>query len=438
KTDLVLGSFRESNSPLEKTRQDCTECTQDELSNHQRAKTAAISDVDALKRLFKGLVDKVSRQQEAASAIAVVVMQLKSESRKRAGGGARGDSWLLFTGPGKVGKWKMANALSELVFGTGPTTVCFGGAASRTGGDDGGQNVKSRGRTSKDRVVEAVPRNPFSVIVLEDVDQADGLVRGRIKRAMEQGRLVDSYGREVSLGSVFFILTSSWLPKEFKRTHDSLIQCEEKILQSAGHGWRLQLSAQRTPGTRCFDWLRDSDRSVKLRRQSSSGGGLSLDLNLAVSREDEAGEGSRSLSDFTMEHKHKGRLAARCSMSPSASGLMELVDKAIVFRLVDFAPLRRTVSAIMGYGSSLKIDDDVIDRVVGGIWVGSAAFDEWAEGVLTPCLRQLKCRLRADDVVAVVRLFVVKGGGAATNGDQDWLPATVAIAVDELQKTPWT
>ncbi|XP_064940609.1 protein SMAX1-like [Musa acuminata AAA Group] len=389
-----------------------------------RAKTAAISDVNALKRLFKGLVDKVSRQQEAASAIAVVVMQLKSESRKRAGSGARGDSWLLFTGPGKVGKWKMANALSELVFGTGPTTVCFGGAASRTGGDDGGQNVKSRGRTSMDRVVEAVRRNPFSMIVLEDADQADGLVRGRIKRAMEQGRLVDSYGWEVGLGSVFFILTSSWLPKELKRTHDSLIQCEEKILQSAGHRWRLQLSAQRTPGTRCFDWLRDSDRSVKLRRQSSSGGGLSLDLNLAVSREDEAGEGSRSLSDLTMEHKHKGRLAARCSMSPSASDLMELVDKAI--------------SAIMGYGSSLKIDDDVIDRVVGGIWVGRAAFDEWAEGVLTPCLRQLKCRLRADDVAAVVRLSVVKGGGAATNGDQDWLPATVVIAVDELQKTPWT
>ena len=119
-------------------------------------------------------------------------------------------------------------------------------------------------------------------------------------------------------------------------------------------------------------------------------------------------------------------------------GVDELVDKAIVFRLVDFAPLRRTVSAIMGYGSSLKIDDDVIDRVVGGIWVGRAAFDEWAEGVLTPCLRQLKCRLRADDVAAVVRLSVVKGGGAATNGDQDWLPATVVIAVDELQKTPWT
>lgn len=135
---------------------------------------------------------------------------------------------------------------------------------------------------------------------------------------------------------------------------------------------------------------------------------------MAVSREDEAGEGSRSLSDFTMEHKHKGRLAARCSMLPSASELMELVDKAIVFRPVDFAPQRRTVSAIMGYGSSLKIDDDVIDRVVGGIWIGRAVFDEWAEGVLTPCLRQLKCRLRADDVVAVVRLSVVKGGGAAT------------------------
>ncbi|CAL9203488.1 unnamed protein product [Musa hybrid cultivar] len=448
KTDLVLGNSRASNALLEKTHaervKDFTECTQDGFSIQQRAKVTGISEKDAFKRLLKGLTEKVGWQQEAASAIATALMHSKPENWKRPGGGAKGDTWLLLIGPDKVGKRTMATALSETLFGTAPTMVRFSGTSTCSNGDDGESNMVSRGRTPMDRVSEAVRRNPFSVVVLEDIDQADGVVQGGIKRAMERGRLLDSYGREVSLGSVIFVLTSSWLPEELKSRHESLILLEEKILHSVGHGWQLELSAEKNPGKRCADWLGNGDQPTKLRKQSSCGVGISLDLNLAVAMEDAAGEGSWNSSDLTTEHEHEnGRLAVKCSTSSSASRWMELVENTIMFNPVDFSPLRRTVSdsistkfaTVMGDGCSIKVDEDAADRIVAGAWLAGAAFDEWSERVLIPNLRQLKCNLQADDGVVVVRLSVVKGGPAKSPGDREWLPTSVAIAVDGLWTT---
>ncbi|RWW11999.1 hypothetical protein GW17_00024352 [Ensete ventricosum] len=450
KTDLVLGNSRASNALLEKTHtervNDFTECTQDGFSIQQRAKVTGISDIDAFKRLLKGLTEKVGWQQEAASAIATALMHSKPENWKRPGGGAKGDTWLLLIGPDKVGKRTMATALSETLFGTAPTMVIsFSGTSTCSNGDDGESNMVSRGMTPMDRVSEAVRRNPFSVVVLEDIDQADGVVQGSIKRAMERGRLLDSCGREVSLGSVIFVLTSSWLPEELKSRHESLILLEEKILHSVGHGWQLELSAEKNPGKRCADWFGSGDQPTKLRKQSSCGKGLSLDLNLAVAIEDTAGEGSWNSSDLTTEHEHEnGRLAIKCSTSSSASQWMELVENTITFKPVDFGPLRRTVSdsiatrfaTVMGDGCSIKVDEGAIDRIVAGVWLAGAAFDEWSERVLIPNLRQLKCNnLQADDGGVVVRLSVVKGGPAKSTGDREWLPTSVAIAVDGLWTT---
>lgn len=64
-----------------------------------------------------------------------------------------------------------------------------------------------RGKTVLDQIAEAIRRNPFSVLMLQDVDEADILVRRSIKRAMERGRFTDSYGREIGLGNIVFVLT---------------------------------------------------------------------------------------------------------------------------------------------------------------------------------------------------------------------------------------
>ncbi|KAG1326950.1 Protein SUPPRESSOR OF MAX2 1 [Cocos nucifera] len=338
KTDLVLGQSKDNSLEMtpKELAKDLAGCRQDGFSDQQRAKIAGISDMDSFKSLFKGLIEKVSWQPEAASTVATVVMQCKSGNGKRRSFGPKGDTWLLFIGPDKAGKRKMATAVSELVFGTSPVTVNFGGTP-RTDGDDGESTTKSRGRTSLDRVVEAIRRNPFSVVVLEDIDRADGLVHGSIKRAMERGRLPDSYGREVGLGNVIFILTADWLPEELRASTDSLLQNEKKKLDPANGGCQLELSIGDSPRKRRPDWLSDEDRNVKPRKESSGGTGLSLDLNLAAGADNDVGEGSRNSSDLTVEHEiEKRRLAIKCSTTSSAaSELMELVDDAVVFKPVE-------------------------------------------------------------------------------------------------------
>ncbi|XP_010928620.2 protein SMAX1-like [Elaeis guineensis] len=447
KTDLVLGHSKDSkDNSLEKTHKermkDLAGCMQDGFSEQQRAKTAGISDIDSFKRLSKGLTERVGWQPEAASTVATVVMQCKSGNGKQRSFRPKSDTWLLFIGPDKVGKSKMATALSELVFGTGPVTVNFGGIP-QTDGNDGESKTNFRGRTSLDRVVEAIRRNPFSVVVLEDIDRADGLVQGSIKHAIERGRLPDSYGREVSLGSVIFILTADWLPEELRASTDSIVQCEQKILDSANCGWQLELSIEDSPAKRRADWRHDDDRTVKPRKELSSGTGLSLDLNLAAGVDDDVEEGSRNSSDLTVEHElGKRRLAIKCSTSSAASELMELVDDAVVFKPVDFGPLRRKVSesvsakfaTVMGGGRSIRIDEHTLDWMVGSLWLAGATssggFEDWVERVLVPSIEQLKGNLKVDDGMAVVRLSTVKGGQPRRSSSGNWLPGTVAIAID--------
>ncbi|KAG1364093.1 protein SMAX1-like [Cocos nucifera] len=447
RTDLVLGHLKASkDNSLEKTHKesmkDLAGCMQDGFSELHTAKTAGISDIDSFKRLSKGLTEKVSWQPEAASTIATVVMQCRSGNGKRRSFRPKTDTWLLFVGPDTVGKTKMATALSELVFGTGPVTVNFGGIP-QTDGNDGESNTNFRGRTSLDRVVEAIRRNPFSVVVLEDIDRADGLIQGSIKRAIERGRLPDSYGREVSLGSVIFILTADWLPEELRASTDSIVQCEQKILDSANCGWQLELSIEDSPAKRRADWLHDYDRTIKPRKELSGGTGLSLDLNLAAGVDDDVEEGSRNSSDLTVEHElEKRRLAIKCPTSSAASELMELVDDVVVFKPVDFGPLRRKVSesvsakfaTVMGGGRSIRIDEDTLDWMVGSLWLAGATscggFEEWVERVLVPSIEQLKGNLKVDDGMAVVRLSTVKGGRPRRSSSGNWLPGTVAIAMD--------
>lgn len=447
KTDLVLGSSVVSNCSLEKTHKerlkDFNGCAPVMLLGgpQSRAKVAAISDtdMDMFKRLLKGLTERVSWQPEAASAVANAVMRCKSGNGKKRGGATKGDTWLLLLGPDKVGKKKIATTLSEVVFGAGPALINFGRAPCAIDNGEESNNLSHRGKTLMDRTVEAVRRNPFAMVVLENVDQADKLTQSKIKQAIERGRLLDSNGREVSLGCIIFVLTADWLPEELKCSYHSFVQYEQSILDLAYGGTELELTAGDRPGKRHPNWVCDSDRPMKLRKEPS----LSLDLNLSVGVDAaaaEAGEGSRNSSDITTEHEcDKGRLAINNPPSSLPPELIELVDEAVTFKPFDFAQLqsriRESVSVkfatIMGQGRAIRIDDDAIDRIVGGLWLSGAVLDEWAERVLVPSLRQLRDNLKADGAsLLVIRLSTIKRDQLPRSRINDWLPTTVAIAID--------
>lgn len=440
KTDLVLGNSKPPEiSSWEKAHRDrirnFPECKQGKLSDQRGHKVSSFEDSDSLKRIFKGLMDKVGWQADAASAVSSAIMQVKSGNGKGRGIMPKADTWLLFVGPDKVGKRKMAVALSELVFGTGAVTISLG--SPRTDVDDGESDANFRGKTPMDRIASAIRQNPFSVIVLEDIDQADTVVRGTIKRAIDRGRFPDSNGREVSLGSTIFVLTTNWLPDELKNTmEDSVLRVEEKILNSADCGWQLELSSG---GKRRPELLSKTDQPGK-RRKEANGLGLSLDLNLAAggSGDEDGGESSWNSSDLTVEHEQEHvRLAIKPTTTSSASDFVHSVDSAVVFKPVDFGPLRRRISesistkfnAIVGSGRSIHIDDDVLDRMVGSVWISGVGFEEWAERVLVPGMDQLKGKLADDDDSTAIRL-----SSRSSKQPQrrvlagNWLPQSVTIS----------
>lgn len=427
KTDLVLGRLK----PVVETppKQPDLFCN-------------AHSDIDTFKRLYTGLIEKVGWQPEAVSSVIDAVLQSKSGCR-RLRPGTKSDTWLMFAGPDRVGKAKMALGLSELLFGTAPVIVNFGQSHE----EDGESDMNLRGRRSVNRIVDAIRQNPFSMIVLEDVDRADVVVRGAIKRAIGLGRFANSYGREVSLGNVIFVLTADWLPDDLKCAQSSLVQHEEKILEAAISGWQLELSLGEKSVKRKADWLHDDyDRPMKPSRKEPS---LCLDLNLAAGVEDDHTDVSRNSSDLTVEHDHDNTRLKVQHLESSAPELIDSMDSTIIFKPVDFSPLRRKVSdaittkftTIIGNSLSISVDDDVLDRMVGGVWFGGSTtkLDQWTDRVLVPRIEHLKSNLKTG-LVTSLRLssvkngkHLLKNGSFGGGGNVDLLPATVTITVDGLR-----
>ncbi|KAK6944267.1 hypothetical protein RJ641_025369 [Dillenia turbinata] len=445
RTDLVLGPTKATATSLKKDNEerasDLLGCIsfepQSKLNDSHTEKLASTLDADSFKRLLKGLAERVWWQHDAASAVAATVTNCKFGGGKRRVAGSKGDVWILFTGPDRVGKKKMASSLAELVYGSTPITICLG---SRRGDED--FDVSFRGKTALDRIAEAVRRNPFSVIVLEDIDEADMLVRGNIKRAMERGRLADSHGREFTLGNVIFILTTKALSSNCKSLSKSLSLDEEKLASLASGGWQLKLTLSEKTGKRRANWLCDEGRPTKPRKDAGSG--LAFDLNEVADAEDRA-DGSRNSSDLTVDHEDDPGLETRLpSIASVPDELLNAADDTIVFKPVDFAPIRTNLantissrfSTVVGDKLTVEVDDEALDRILGGVWLGRTRLEDWSEKVLVPCLNQLKARiplstLTSSDDILVARLELAGDSDNRCYGD--WLPSTIKVEPELAQ-----
>ncbi|GMH03976.1 hypothetical protein Nepgr_005815 [Nepenthes gracilis] len=399
--------------------------SQNMFSEFQSGKPLAAAETDSFKKLFKGLIDEVWWQREAASAVATAVTQCKMGNGKRRIAGAKGDIWLLFSGADRIGKKKMARALSQLVSGAAPVTICLG---SRRDGEESDSNF--RGRTAVDRAAEAVRRNPFSVIVLQDIDEADMLIHGSIRRAIQKGRLADSHGREISLGNAIFILTANWEPENFKSSSNSLLLSEEKLASLATGGWQLRLSVGEKIGKRRVQWLQDEDRAAKQRKEMGSS--LSFDLNEVADAEDDRLDGSGNSSDLTVDHEVENGAENKQSHE-----LLDSVDDAIFFNPVDFAPIQRDIeraitakfSAIVGDKHTLKVQQEALEKILGGVWLGQIGVEAWVEKALVPSIQQLKTSLPTTmDGTVTARLEIDSQIEIRSYGD--WLPSRIKVVVD--------
>lgn len=166
------------------------------------------NEAEKLLKLENTLHKRVIGQEEAVSAVA------KAVKRGRVGlkDPARPIGSFLFLGPTGVGKTEVAKALAEAVFGNEDAMIrvdmseymekhsvskMIGSPPGYVGHEDGGQ------------LSEKVRRNPFSVILFDEIEKAHPDVFNILLQVLDDGRITDSQGRTVDFKNTIIIMTSN-------------------------------------------------------------------------------------------------------------------------------------------------------------------------------------------------------------------------------------
>ena len=167
------------------------------------------SDIERLKDMDHRLQDKVIGQDKAVEAVARAIR------RNRAGfdEGNRPIGSFLFVGPTGVGKTELAKQLALDMFGTKDAIIrldmseysdrtavskLIGTTAGYVGYDD-----------NSNTLTERVRRNPYSIILLDEIEKADPQVITLLLQVLDDGRLTDGQGNTVNFKNTVIIATSN-------------------------------------------------------------------------------------------------------------------------------------------------------------------------------------------------------------------------------------
>lgn len=167
------------------------------------------SDIERLKEIGKRLKGKVIGQDKAVNAVARAIR------RNRAGfdEGNRPIGSFLFVGPTGVGKTELAKQLALDMFGSKDAIIrldmseysdrtavskLIGTTAGYVGYDD-----------NSNTLTERVRRNPYSIILLDEIEKADPQVITLLLQVLDDGRLTDGQGNTIDFKNTVIIATSN-------------------------------------------------------------------------------------------------------------------------------------------------------------------------------------------------------------------------------------
>lgn len=166
------------------------------------------SESEKLKKLEQMLHARVIGQDEAVHAVAQAIKRgrVGLKDPKRPIGS------FMFLGPTGVGKTELSKALAEVVFGSEQNLIrvdmseymekysvskMIGSPPGYVGYDEGGQ------------LSEKVRRNPYSVLLFDEIEKAHPDVLNILLQVLDDGHITDSQGRKVSFKNTIIIMTSN-------------------------------------------------------------------------------------------------------------------------------------------------------------------------------------------------------------------------------------
>uniref|UniRef100_A0A5B6ZIK6 Uncharacterized protein n=1 Tax=Davidia involucrata TaxID=16924 RepID=A0A5B6ZIK6_DAVIN len=419
-------------------------------------------DPKDFKSLWRALAEKIGWQDEAICTISQTISRCRTGHGRRHGSNHKGDIWLSFLGPDKVGKKKIAAALAELIFDNRETLISVD-LSSEDGishsnsifdrQDVNSYEVKFRGKTVVDYIAEELSKKPHSVVFLENVDKADCLAQNSLSQAIRTGKFPDSHGREISINNMIVVATSgnTKVNKNILFGREHIKFSEDRILEAKG--WKMQIligcvagNATRTSGTNVVIMQRkgtsnpvsankrklidpsdsrEQDKTLEIPRRAHKASKSCLDLNLPVEEMEEENDYENCDSDSTSENSEAW-----------LEDFFDRVDENVIFKPFDFDALAKELlkeislsfQKTVGSEALLEIDPEVMLQILAAAWLSERrrAVEDWVEQVLRRSFAEAQQRycLTAH---SVVRLVACEGHIVEERAPGVCLPARVIL-----------
>lgn len=193
-------------------------------------------EMQRLGQLEEALKKRVIGQDEAVEKVSAAVRRSRAHISPR-----RRPASFIFVGPTGVGKTELCKALSEELFDTPETLIrldmsefmekhsvsrIIGSPPGYVGYDEAGQ------------VTEKVRRQPYSVLLLDEIEKAHPDVMNILLQILDEGRITDAQGRSVNFENTILVMTSNAGSERkdallgFGKTQENADR--EKVLKSLG------------------------------------------------------------------------------------------------------------------------------------------------------------------------------------------------------------
>ncbi|EKY4026266.1 AAA family ATPase [Listeria innocua] len=304
-----------------------------------------------MKNLESNLTGKVIGQDDAVKKVAKAIRRsrvgLKAKNRPIGS--------FLFVGPTGVGKTELGRTLARELFGTSEAMIrldmsefmekhsvskLIGSPPGYVGHEEAGQ------------LTEKVRRNPYSIILLDEIEKAHPDVQHMFLQILEDGRLTDSQGRTVSFKDTVIIMTSNAGTTDteasvgFNTATDNKLEKGSDILAKLGAYFKPEF-LNRLDSVIEFKSLEKDDlvQIIDL---------MLIDLNSMLAQEGVTIDVSKEVKEHLIELGYDPKFGAR----PLRRTIQEHLEDAIADSLID-QPEAKKLNATLNDDKNIVITEQV-------------------------------------------------------------------------------